>query len=550
MRAGVVLLVALACACHSRAPQRAPGEAATRGSAAGPPAPFDPLDALRGFEEATRAATDFAHLRPSDTALGADPYVIRAIRALPSADGGPAAAAASSAAPRFLGLLRGRSALVELDGSLHEVARWPAPESPTGMALAANGEVLVVGELASVVARYRPVRGKLERGMLEPVGSIELPGVRAMRDVATGPEGVVYVVEEHDGRLLTLEPRAAPGPAPPAARTDTSVCRGPIHVKRVGRAVLVDCLLDHAIVVRDVDARGHVSGDVETRITHDGPMWGFDALDDASGLLVAVGGVEDHPLDRTEGSFGFVDSFVTLYRIEHGAALKLTEVNTSALGVITPKALVLTRVAPETLELAVAGYGSDRLAFLRWKSPVTARPTHLDNPTVELRPIPPGAAMMEGLPDGTFAVADPLLDAWLRVGRTGSAIVHVEDEASLGRLPLSRLGEALFFTTLMAPWDTSEGRLSRFTCETCHFEGYADGRTHRTGRGDIRATTKPLLGLFNNRPYFRAPSTPTSRPWSTTNFGWRGPRAGTTPGFPFRNETPPGSGSSASTRQS
>ncbi len=54
----------------------------------------------------------------------------------------------------------------------------------------------------------------------------------------------------------------------------------------------------------------------------------------------------------------------------------------------------------------------------------------------------------------------------------------------------------------MAPWNRTEGRLSRFTCETCHFEGYVDGRTHHTGRGDVRATTKPLLGLFNNRPHF------------------------------------------------
>ncbi len=64
------------------------------------------------------------------------------------------------------------------------------------------------------------------------------------------------------------------------------------------------------------------------------------------------------------------------------------------------------------------------------------------------------------------------------------------------------LGEALFFTTLMGPWNKSDGPLSRFTCETCHFEGYVDGRTHHTGRGDVHAVTKPLLGLFNNRPHF------------------------------------------------
>jgi hypothetical protein len=54
----------------------------------------------------------------------------------------------------------------------------------------------------------------------------------------------------------------------------------------------------------------------------------------------------------------------------------------------------------------------------------------------------------------------------------------------------------------MSPWNSSEGKLSRFTCETCHHEGYVDGRTHFTGRGEVFATTRPLLGLFNNRPHF------------------------------------------------
>jgi hypothetical protein len=66
----------------------------------------------------------------------------------------------------------------------------------------------------------------------------------------------------------------------------------------------------------------------------------------------------------------------------------------------------------------------------------------------------------------------------------------------------SRIGELLFFTTMMAPWNSAEGKLSRFTCETCHHEGYVDGRTHFTGRGKVHATTRPLLGLFNNRPHF------------------------------------------------
>ena len=96
------------------------------------------------------------------------------------------------------------------------------------------------------------------------------------------------------------------------SRQDDTVCHGPVHVRRMAGSLLIDCLLDHAVLVRPVDARGFpVSADA-ARITHDGPMWGMDAVEDGGSLLVAVGGVEDHPLDRTEGSFGFIDSFVFL----------------------------------------------------------------------------------------------------------------------------------------------------------------------------------------------------------------------------------------------
>ncbi|NIO10995.1 MAG: hypothetical protein GTO40_24490, partial [Deltaproteobacteria bacterium] len=66
----------------------------------------------------------------------------------------------------------------------------------------------------------------------------------------------------------------------------------------------------------------------------------------------------------------------------------------------------------------------------------------------------------------------------------------------------SRVGELLFFTDLLTPNNQSEGELSRFTCEACHFEGSMDGRVHYTGRGHVFATTKTLRGLGNNVPLF------------------------------------------------
>ena len=164
--------------------------------------------------------------------------------------------------------------------------------------------------------------------------------------MTAGAEGVVYVVEEHDGRLIALQPGPEGAASDPVSRVDVRVGHGPFRVLRVGGALLVDCLLDHAVVVRDVDARGFPVASGEVRIVHDGPMWGLDAIEEAPGVtLVAVGGVEDHPLDRTEGSFAFIDSFVTLYRVAAGSAVKLAEVNTSALGAITPKVVKLARRA-------------------------------------------------------------------------------------------------------------------------------------------------------------------------------------------------------------
>ena len=441
-----------------------------------PPTPEEPLSALRAFENETRSKVDFAHAKTSDSSFGPDPYVLRAA---PWGDG--------EAQPHLLGLLRGRSALVELDSSLREVLRLPAPESPTGLAIGANGEVFVVGELSSHIARYARVRGTLEQ-----VGFIDLPGVRAIRDIAAGPEGNLYVVEEHDGRLITLVPPAPGGGSLPRARADGASCHGPLHVLRLAKEVVVDCLLDHAVVVRSVDARGFPLEQGEVRIMHDGPMWGVDAIEDGDSLVVAEGGVEDHPLDRTEGSFGFIDSFATVYRIAHEKVTKVREDNTSALGLVTPKALKLSRGAQGRLELSMAAYGSDRFAVLDVDGGGPATISELA----------PGSATLERLSDGTFVIANPLLDAWVHKTARGSSVVPVADDGFPPRSVDSRLGEALFFTTLMAPWDVSDGRLSRFTCETCHFEGYVDGRTHHTGRGDVRATTKPLLGLFNNRPHF------------------------------------------------
>jgi hypothetical protein len=486
-------------------------------------AEVDPLASLRAFEEARRSAADFAKIPASDKAMGSDPYAIRA------APGRRA----------FVSILRGADALVGLDASLREIARLPAPASPSGLAVSASGDpfvIFVTGELDPKVARYMWQGEALKRA-----GEIQLAGVKALRDVATGPEGVLYLVEEHGGRIITLLPER-PGGAEGALsfdpagspqktsfeRVDAEACAGAFRVARAGDFVIVDCLIDHELLIRRVNDRGLPLREGEVRIRHDGPILSFDAAARGDDLVIAAGGVEDRPLDRAEGSFGYIDSFVFLYEVSPGRAApvkRLAEVNVSELGVVNPKALRLDLSKSEA-RVRVSGYGGDKLATLEWKGdPGGAL-------TTKVIDLPPGTTSMAAgaAGDGSLALASPLLDAWVMVDKNGNSTVVKATGGSEANQDV-KLGEALFFTSLMAPWNKTEGRLSRFTCETCHFEGYVDGRTHHTGRGDIRATTKPLLGLFNNRPHFSRALDPDLSAVAHNEFRAAGAKSGRDPWF-------------------
>jgi mono/diheme cytochrome c family protein len=223
-------------------------------------------------------------------------------------------------------------------------------------------------------------------------------------------------------------------------------------------------------------------GPQRAELRNDGPFFGFALRAVGDDVVVAAGHVEDHPLDRTMGSFAFIDSFVRVVRWKRdGTVEPLALVNLSEHGVVTPKALAF--IDDDTV--AVAAAGSAALALVHLSAAA---------PRIEVREWPPGAAALVADGGALFA-ASPLLDALIVDGRV-VPVAHAPRDAA------SRLGEALVFTNIMAPRQKSDGRLSRFTCEACHFEGGVDGRTHRTGRGDIVATTRPLYGLANNTPLF------------------------------------------------
>ncbi|MCG8423717.1 MAG: hypothetical protein MJE77_37945 [Proteobacteria bacterium] len=433
----------------------------------------DPVAQLRSYENRQRASVDFARLAPGDRVTGSNPFDIVRV---------PASATSEE---RFVGILRGADAVVLLDATGTELARLGAPRSPTGLAMAPDGEVYVSGEDSATVARYRANRS------LERTGEVTLPGALAIVDIALGPEGILYAVEEFDGRILARSGRDV---------HEVDRCGGPLRVVREGDYLVVDCLLDRAIVVYPVDRRGMPASSPIARIQHDGPIWAIAAGTVASGLIIAAAGVEDHPLDRSDGSFGYIDSFVYMYEVDRksGQVERWAAVNVAEHGLVTPKWLALTvsraghdSPANGAISVDVAGYGSGRrlaLTFASRDAEVAVAGTDL----------PPGTAALARGEAGVVA-ANPLLDAWVAKRGDTTRVVSVAGPPRQAQL---RLGEALFFTTLMAPWNPSNGHLSRFTCETCHFEGYVDGRTHFTGRGMVHATTKPLLGLFNNRPHF------------------------------------------------
>ncbi|HSR96735.1 MAG TPA: hypothetical protein VLM79_06795 [Kofleriaceae bacterium] len=522
-RSVVVALAALAtaAACRERTPRPATDGVTARVHAT--PAPENPpahereLDALRAFEQERRAATDFATLPPSEQVLGPDPYRLAALH-----DG------------LLVGILRGASAVVLLDPDGAELSRVPGPRSPTGIAVSARDEVFVVGDGAREIAVYRPSRGDSsgkpgaavgeksgaignssgaigdktggtarERSAavrdtpdrLERLATISVDAL-GMRSIALSPDArTAYVVEERSGRLLAVAlERDRGGAIRSAGVSELSRCHGPFQVEAIAGTVAVNCVLDHTIEIhRD---RGEV-----VRIHHDGPMWSFALrAEPDGGALVAIGGVEDHPLEREDGGFGYIDSFLYLYRLAPGAAqaTRLAAVNTSALDVVTPKWIAFREAAAPAVSLTTGGYATATIATLTWRTTDFAAA-----PEVAALALVPGTTAAHITDDGLVA-ADPLLDAWI-VQRTGAPRVIAVAAASANTPPrseLSRVGEMLFFTTMMSPWNTAEGKLSRFTCETCHHEGYVDGRTHFTGRGEVFATTRPLLGLFNNRPHF------------------------------------------------
>ncbi|MEN9580237.1 MAG: hypothetical protein RJA70_3246 [Pseudomonadota bacterium] len=454
--------------------ERAPSGAAQ--STATPQRPN--IDALRQHEAARRAHADFLGAPPSNEAFGPDPY---RLAALP----GPAA--------QVVGLLRGGASLVLLEPDLTELSRVAAPKSPGALALDAEGTIYVAGELEPRIAVYAVQQGRLVQRR-----EIALPGVGGIRDLVISRPGLGFLVEELQGRLLRAEWN--PSAEHPVARlTEVTRLAGPLSLQLTDDWLVVNALLQQTVLALPLSA-GEPQLARALRVQHSGPLWAVRALQRGGELWVLATGVEDKPLDRTIGSFGNIDSFLYVYREQQGRLSRVSEFNLSEEGVVTPKVLLADWAPPlspagadaaQTISVTVAGYATETLLSLQ----VIGSEVRVQRRD----PLQPGTTSGLQMGPSAWVFANPLLDGWTRLDGEG---LHFRPTEPKPPSEAWRLGEALFFTTLMAPHNSSAGALSRFTCETCHFEGYVDGRVHATGRGQVAVSTKPLLGLFNNRPHF------------------------------------------------
>ena len=425
---------------------------------------------LWDYEAQQHAGRDFTHLSPSQS--GADPF---ALTALPDAK-------------HLVGVLRGADQVVLLDAdTLHVLHRASTPAGPVAVVTMPDGSVVVAAEGADALVRF-----EVNQGTLVQSGTWALPQGSVVRDLAVGRAGVLYSVDERSGKVVAR----ALGDAGAVKRQEIlGQCRGPTHVRAAGSVVAVNCLLEHTLNVWAVGDDGFaLKPQAPLSVTLDGPMWSLAARADADGKVwLVAGGVENRPLDRSDGAFGFIDSFVFAWTLESGALKEVVGVNVSEHGVITPRWLGLEASSQGQMSAFVTGYGGDKAVRL---------PLGGGAPTVG--EALPGVVSAVSRPGGGWTAASALLEGWVTMEPGAEATLVGAGQAGQGeaRDVAWRTGELLFFTHLMAPWNATEGRRSRFTCETCHFEGYVDGRTHFTGRGEVYATTKPLVGLMDNRPHF------------------------------------------------
>jgi hypothetical protein len=442
-----------------------------------PPVPRATATLTRSLSFAVQRAEEHAYKQQFDPRAPPD------VRALLGPDPSRIVALASGG---FAVTLTQPGAVALFDNDLHELDRSPALPGASAITVDRHGTLWVGAAGRRELVALRAAAGRLERVPALDKPAFASIGVRGL----TSSADCLYAVDEHAGEL--------------AFACDGEVTRAPLAARPVAVIASAHFLVVTSAVGHRVDvfplAAGAPALSEGVRIENDGPFFGSAIHERPDGsLVIASGGIEDHPLDRRGGSFGYIDSFVFVDLVERGRFRRLAAVDVGELGVITPKALAVHASGPD-IRVDVTSYGASAAACIELSS-IAAHP-----PTTQRLAGAPGLSALVLDRDGALVGVSPLLDALVRFGPSVDVIPVADARPVIDpRLPapeVLRLGEALFYTNAMGPFQRSEGELSRFTCESCHFEGGIDGRVHRTGRGEVTATTKPLFGLSNNGPHF------------------------------------------------
>jgi len=419
---------------------------------------------------------------------------------------------------QYLILLRNRSEVLLVDRTLNLVDRQVTPQSPSGWTLVQNRFLFISGELSSEIQLFEvTVKGLLPRT------KFRVQGVASIRDLVYVPSiRSLFLLDEFDRRLIQAT-LPADWPSQKHFKIEQKTYplgAGPIQIRAHDNHLLINLVLEHALMIVPL-AQGKPDFSRASRINHDGPIWAFDAVAQHDSLVIAAVGIENRPLNRLGGEFGYIDSFLYLYTLSRTGGVyhwspmdrdksrHFTQANLSEIDVITPKAVKLAAPSKDSLTVWVSAFGSAKMARFKFdQSKILLTGTFDVIPgTTDFVIVPKNQSSgARNKNDQSMIMTNSLLDGIYRVNLRvgGSEYQRVKELPSdLSRLSWqNRIGELLFFTTLLTPHNRSEGKLSRFTCEACHFEGTIDGRVHYTGRGHVFATTKPLRGLANNVPLF------------------------------------------------
>lgn len=419
---------------------------------------------------------------------------------------------------QYLILLRNRSEVLLVDRTLNLVDRQVTPQSPSGWTLVQNRFLFISGELSSEIQLFEvTVKGLLPRT------KFRVQGVASIRDLVYVPSiRSLFLLDEFDRRLIQAT-LPADWPSQKHFKIEQKTYplgAGPIQIRAHDNHLLINLVLEHALMIVPL-AQGQPDFSRASRINHDGPIWAFDAVAQHDSLVIAAVGIENRPLNRLGGEFGYIDSFLYLYTLprtdgvyrwspmDRDKSSHFTQANLSEIDVITPKAVKLAAPSKDSLTVWVSAFGSAKMARFKFdQSKILLTGTFDVIPgTTDFVIVPKNQSSgARNKNDQSMIMTNSLLDGIYRVNLRvgGSEYQRVKELPSdLSRLSWqNRIGELLFFTTLLTPHNRSEGELSRFTCEACHFEGTIDGRVHYTGRGHVFATTKPLRGLANNVPLF------------------------------------------------